>query len=253
MAFCLALGLAAGAADVAALAQDQTPRQSDAAPPTADVPPAAVPGAAPRILTAPPAAQATAPETPRQPSVDPVANQTARFQFIRVGDTVLKLDGDTGAVAVCHAGGADWTCQALPEGRLALDKEIGRLGQQIDRLDGAIDPVKRDVAALRDEITTLKSGLTASQAARSVLKDEVGALKAEIDSLRSEIGAVKLALPPPPPPSPPPSERPSVELRMPTAEDYERACALAAGAVSDAWRRLVEMIAQVQSDMMRKG
>jgi hypothetical protein len=40
---------------------------------------------------------------------------------------------------------------------------------------------------------------------------------------------------------------------MPTAEDYARARTVAAEAISDAWRRLVEMIAQVQSDVMRKS
>lgn len=273
-AFCVVLGsvLALGAGP--ALAQDQAPRQSDAAPPTADTPA----GAAPRILTAPPAAEPAVPDASR---AQPAPNPAARFQFVRVGDTVLKLDGDSGAVGVCKAGNAGWTCQVLPEDRLALDQEIGRLQQQVGRLEGAIDPVKSDVAALKDEIGTLKAGIAAATdeigtlksgaaalkdevatlktgmatmtEARDALTGEIGALKAEIAALKDEVGAAKLALPPPPPPPPPPSERPAVELRMPTAEDYARARTVAAEAISDAWRRLVEMIAQVQSDVLRKS
>jgi hypothetical protein len=261
-AFCLVLGWGVGAANLAALAQDQTPRQSDAAPPTAETPPAATaPSAAPRVLTAPPPALAPA----------PAPDAGARFQFVRIGDAVLKLDGDTGAVSLCSARGADWNCQVLPENRAALDQKvdqeidqaIGRLRQDVEKADAAS---KGEIATLTSEMGTLKSEIGTLNAELDARKSEIGALKAEVETLRAEAGtlksgmevltneiaAIKLAVfPPPPPPSAP--ESPSIELRMPTAEDYARARAIAADAISDAWRKLVAMIAQVQSDVMRKS
>jgi cell division protein FtsB len=261
-AFCLVLGWGVGAANLAALAQDQTPRQSDAAPPTAETPPAA-PSAAPRVLTAPPPAQVTA----------PVPDASARFQFVRIGDTLLKLDGDTGVVSLCNARGADWNCQVLPENRAALDQKvdqeiaqaIGRLRQDVEKAGAAS---KGEIATLTSEMRTLKSGIETLNAELDARKSEIGALKAEVETLRAEAGtlksdmealtnetaAIKLAVfPPPPPPPPSAPESPSIELRMPTAEDYARARAVAADAISDAWRKLVAMIAQVQSDVMRKS
>jgi hypothetical protein len=237
------LALGAGPAAGPALAQDQAPRQSDAAPPTADTPA----GAAPRILTPPPATGEAAPDAPR---AQPAPNPAARFQFVRVGDTVLKLDGDSGAVGVCKAGHAGWACQVLPEDRLALDQEIGRLQQQVGRLEGTVDPLTSEVAALKQEIGSVKAGMAGLKSESGELKDGIASLTSGMAALRDEVGAVKRALPPP---SPPPSERPAVDLRMPTAEDYARVRTVAAEAILDAWRRLVEMIAQVQSDVLRKS
>lgn len=278
-AFCIVLGWGVGAANLAALAQDGMPRQSDAAPPTAETPPAQAPNAAPRVLTAPPAAPATA----------PAPDASARFQFVRIGDTVLKLDGDTGAVSLCNARGADWNCQALPENRAGLNQEIhqaisqeihqeigqkidqaiGRLRQEVEKADGAL---KDETATLKDEIGTLKSEAAALKSETPTLKGEIGTLKAELDVRNGEIGALKdeaatlkaemgalkdeiagitlAVFPPPPPPAP---EGPSIELRMPTAEDYAQARTFAADAISDAWRKLVAMIAQVQADVMRRS
>jgi hypothetical protein len=254
LAACLALGLSAGAA----LAQDQAPRQSDAAPPTAETPPAAA-GAAPRVLTMPPAAEAAAPETPR---AEPAANPSARFQFVRIGEAILKLDGDTGAVGFCRAHGTDWSCQALPEEHAARDQEIGRLQQRIDDLGDAVGPVTGETRALKDSVEALRAEVGTLKTGIGALKDETASIKAGLGVLTNDVGAIRLAVfPPPPPPPPPAPESKSFELRMPTAEDYARARALAVDAVSDAWRKLVAMVAQVQfrvqsqvqSEVMRKS
>ena len=213
----LGAGVGLAVSSAPAVAQDQTkeqgPRQSDAAPSTADTPPAVVAPppagaapAAPRVLTAPPATPGATAETPR---AEPAPDPKARFQFVRIGDSVLKLDSASGEISLCSARSLGWGCQLLPEDRLALDKEIGRL-------------------------------------------------QSEVESLKGEVAAMKLAaLPPPPPPPPLPGPPPAVnkplELKLPTAQDYERARAFAEDTISVAWRRLVEMIGQIQSDVMRKG
>jgi len=85
-------------------------------------------------------------------------------------------------------------------------------------------------------------------------QNEIGALRDEIATLRKEIASLRE-----PPPSPPP--RPTVELaprpehdhgmklELPTKEDLARA----RGYIEDAWRRLVEMIDNLQKDMKRNS
>jgi hypothetical protein len=67
----------------------------------------------------------------------------ARYAFNRVNDGFLRLDNVTGNVAYCGPTSAGWACQAVPEDRAALEKEIARLQDEVAGL-------KREVAALRD-------------------------------------------------------------------------------------------------------
>jgi hypothetical protein len=76
-------------------------------------------------------------QTPAQP------NPPARYAFNRVNDGFLRLDNVTGNVAYCGQTSAGWACQAVPEDRAALEKEIARLQDEVTGL-------KQDVAALRD-------------------------------------------------------------------------------------------------------
>jgi hypothetical protein len=139
-------------------------------------------------------AQSQAPDGPQ-----PMA--PARYSFTRVDDGFLRLDNHSGQIAFCSPHSVGWACQAVPEDRAALEKEIARL------------------------------------------QDEVASLKTEIAGLRA----------PPLPPRPPADLTPpsgntgddAIKLR----EDIERARA----AIENAWRRLVEIIANFQKDMMRKG
>jgi cell division protein FtsB len=125
----------------------------------------------------------------------------SRYSFNRVDDGFLRLDNQTGQIAFCGPHSVGWACQAVPEDRAALEKEIARL------------------------------------------QDEVASLKQEVASLRE----------PPPPPRPPadltPPSTDKSEDAVKLREDLERARA----AIENAWRRLVEMIANFQKDMMRKG
>lgn len=124
------------------------------------------------------------------------ATPPLRYSFNRVDDGFLRLDNASGQIAFCSARTVGWACQAVPEDRAALEKEIARL------------------------------------------QDEVAKLRTEIAGLRT---------PPRPPadltPAPPSEE--AKQLR----QDIDRARA----AIEDAWRRLVDMIMNLQKDMMRKG
>jgi len=86
-------------------------------------------------------------------------------------------------------------------------------------------------------------------ACQAVAEDRA-ALEAEIGRLQAENAALKqqLALKPPPAVAVPPAAN-SGDLKMPSTEDIERARVF----IENAWRRLVEMIVNLQKDMMRRG
>ena len=125
----------------------------------------------------------------------------SRYSFNRVDDGFLRLDNQTGQVAFCSPHVVGWACQAVPEDRAALEKEIARL-------------------------------------------------QGEGVSLKSEIAALR---------EPPPAPRPPADLTPPATDQSEDATKLRAdlararAAFENVWRRLVEMIVNLQKDMMRKG
>ena len=67
----------------------------------------------------------------------------ARYSFNRVDDGFLRLDNVSGQVTFCSLHGAAWACQAVPEDRAALEKEIARLQDQVASLQS-------EVAVLRE-------------------------------------------------------------------------------------------------------
>ena len=208
----LAIAVALSCAAMPALAQDQPPAaapvqpKDQSQPPGQDQPqvkpesapeivPKSVPKSQDRVEDKTPPAEASAP--PKAPS---------RFTFNRVDKNFLRLDNETGQVAFCSPHESGWVCQAVPEERAALEKEIARL---------------------QNEVTDLKT-----QVAR-------------------------LTAPPPPHPVPPQTVPPGPQadksgeapIKLPTAEDLAQARAF----LEQAWRRLVEMIVNIQKDMMQKG
>lgn len=67
----------------------------------------------------------------------------ARYAFNPVNDGFLRLDNVSGQVSFCSPTSAGWACQAVPEDRAALEKEIARLQDEVTSL-------KQQVTALRD-------------------------------------------------------------------------------------------------------
>jgi len=67
----------------------------------------------------------------------------SRYFFNRVDDGFLRLDNQTGQVAFCSPHAVGWACQAVPEDRAALEKEIARL-------QGEVASLKSEIAALRE-------------------------------------------------------------------------------------------------------
>lgn len=77
-------------------------------------------------------------------------NLLARYSFNRVADGFLRLDTASGQVAICSQHNVGWACQAVPEDRAALEKEIARLQDQVAGLKTEVASLKNDVAVLRE-------------------------------------------------------------------------------------------------------
>ena len=77
------------------------------------------------------------------PLLSPAAPALAsRWSFKRVDDGFVRLDSKTGQVAHCTPVHAGWACQAVPEDRAALEKQIAQLKAEVDSL-------KKEIAKLR--------------------------------------------------------------------------------------------------------
>jgi hypothetical protein len=138
----LAIGFVFALSVGATLAEPRILLVQDATP---AVPPLPAPPAPPAVEGEPPPVQAQTPapapaqaQAPAQAPLPP-----ARFTFERSKDGFLRLDAQTGQVAYCESRSAGWTCEAVPEERTALEKEIGRLQDEVASL-------KRELAALRE-------------------------------------------------------------------------------------------------------
>ena len=148
----------------------------------------------------------------------------ARFAFHRSDDGYLWLDLRTGEVVACSRREAGWTCAPVPDERTALDGEIARL--------------QRENAALKNALLArgvpLPNGMTA-------------------DAPPASPPAVAAEPPPPVPPAPIPLKAaPSPEAADRAArEDAEIERAL--NVMEKVWRRLVEMMMNIQRDMQKKG
>jgi hypothetical protein len=112
------------------------------------------------------------------------ANPPARYAFNRVNDGFLRLDNVTGSVAYCGQTSAGWACQAVPEDRAALEKEIARLQDEVASL-------RQEVAAFRNpppprppaDLTPPSTNTDKSAELRSDMKRAGATLKNAWDSL----------------------------------------------------------------------
>jgi hypothetical protein len=83
------------------------------------------------------------PATAQAPG-QPTADISARYAFNRVNDGFLRLDNVSGQVSFCNQTSAGWACEAVPEDRAALEKEIASLQDQVASL-------QQQVVGLRDQ------------------------------------------------------------------------------------------------------
>jgi hypothetical protein len=158
-----------------------------------------------------------------------------RFVFHPIDGGFLRLDLLTGAIASCRPVAADWTCVPGREERATVDREMARL--------------RRDNAALKNAL--LEHGVP--------LPND---MKADAPTLSSPASGIRGApapaetIPRPPqtvPPAaaaPPPSAKSNEPDRASTDDaEIERIMTI----MEKVWRRLVEMMMNIQRDLQKKG
>lgn len=72
-------------------------------------------------------------------------NENGRYTFSPSPDGLVRLDTRTGTVSTCNNTAAGWACYAVPDERMALDQEIGRLQAENAKLKAQL--ASRDAAA----------------------------------------------------------------------------------------------------------
>jgi hypothetical protein len=134
-----------GAAFADDVSQVPTPDVLSPSPPPArppvkiiDAAPAAKSDQAAPALPAPPPAASSQAKTPDRPA-DDAGN---RFNFVHVDDGFLRFDLKTGHVAYCNRHSDGWNCQAVPENRSALEREVGRLKDEVAALKRQVDSLR---------------------------------------------------------------------------------------------------------------
>ena len=118
----------------------------------------------------------------------------------------------------------------------------------------ANEGLKRELTATQDQLATLQKQV-ADPTDRNVQRAEIDRLKDENKSLTDKLASLEAsnaliqneldALKPPLPKAEVPSDKKD-ELKLPSHEDMERAKA----ALGDAWRKLMDMIGQMQKEML---
>jgi chromosome segregation ATPase len=144
-----------------------------------------------------------------------------------------------------------------------LEKQVGddsarrELNVAVAQAREANDALKRELTMAKEQIAALQKRMSDTSdrnaqqaelnrltAANKELTDKLASLEMSNAAMRSEIDALK-------PPVPlPRAEVPADkkdEMKLPSREDMERVGA----AMSEAWRKLMDMITQLQKDMMR--
>jgi hypothetical protein len=170
--------------------------------------------------------QQNPPQTPAQSQTpsqmpsqsEPQAPDDRRFAFHRIEGGFVRLDLRTGELASCTPNGADWSCVPGRDERAALDREIARL--------------QRDNASLKNALlergVPLPDGMAPNPPAGSGGRggDE-------------------------PIPRPPQTVPPTASAPTPGAEQDDEVDRIMT-AVEKGWRRLVEMMTNLQRDLQKK-
>ncbi len=141
----------------------------------------------------------------------------------------------------------------------ALSEEIASLKQQLsstqpsEALKAEIAAIRRDIANVGTQLTAQKQGeaqrteITKLQNENRQLNDQIVALRDETIAMQKRIAELE----PPRPPAPVPAPK-SSELKVPQMPSKDE-LAQARAALTEAWRRVVEMLNDLKRDLTGKS
>jgi len=170
-----------------------------------------------------PRAMPPGPVPAQAPDATPPA-ETGRYSFHRRGEDFVRLDAQTGQLSQCGWSAIGWSCKTAPDERSALESEIGRL--------------QRENATLKRSLLSRGLELPAGVLPDTTRQSQSGQVQPKSDTLR------------PPADVPDASRDDSIAgPKAPGEADLDRAVAY----IKKVWRRLVEMMIDLQRDIQRKG
>jgi hypothetical protein len=182
----------------------------------------------------------------------PAGAEDGRYTFHRIGDGFVRLNTRTGQLAQCGWAASTWSCKPVPEERAALDNEIGRL--------------QRENADLKESLLSkglpLPNGVVASApvpppappVAVPVPPATVPEPPAKAETPAKPDPSAKAETPAKPDPSakaetPAKPDISTKEPRLPSDAEVDRAIAF----VKNVWRKLVDMMVDLQRDVQKKS
>jgi hypothetical protein len=167
---------------LAAHAEDTPPPPAAAAPVRIiDATPA--PPAAPKtdqtLPAAPPAVSTQDKTVPTRPQ-DGARNH---FSFVRVDDGFLRFDLETGQVAYCNSRKDGWGCQAVPENRSALEREVRGLKDAVAALKRQVEELRQPPPPPRPPVPIPPPATPAPPAQGDIMRD--GPRHADMDRAKA--------------------------------------------------------------------
>src|SRR5947209_3067469 len=101
--------------------------------------PAAAPADAPAAQPQSALPKQSLERAPANSQIEKAADQpTGRFSFYRVDGGFLRFDTQNGQIAYCNSQSAGWSCEAVPENRAALEKQVEQLRAEVADLKNQI-------------------------------------------------------------------------------------------------------------------
>lgn len=156
----------------------------------------------------------------------PAGAEEGRYTFHRMGDGFVRLNERTGQLAQCGWGPNGWSCKLVPDERAALESEITRL--------------QRENAELKKSLLSRGIELPAGVVASAPVAPPAGSAPDASASAPVPPAAI------PDPSKPDPSAQ---EPKLPSDAELDRAFNF----MKKVWRRLVDLMADLQRDIQRKS
>ena len=103
-----------------------------------------------------------------------------RYRFSHSAEGVLRLDNETGEVALCRALNGGWVCNPAPQESALLQVELKRKDEEVKKISGEFTQLKSDVSRAQDS----------AGADRKSLQDQVTRLEAAIAALKADLASL---------------------------------------------------------------
>ena len=135
----------------------------------------------------------------------------------------------------------------------ALEAELARMRSSNETLAAELAAMRRDIANIGTQVTAQKQvesqrgEITRLQNENRQLTDQIAALRDETTAMQKRIAELE----PPRPPAPVPAPK-SSELKVPQMPSKDE-LAQARAAITEAWRRMVEMLNELKRDLTGKS